>query len=268
MKKREAAILCLAGAGLLTMVGVAYALTKPKPPPTPPPPETIPPPEEFPPPPAIPAMIQVESAPTSMIQNIIWRQTANGHTLPGGFPWLCCLRHSPIWGYENGQIVYGHRAYNAYFRVVDAAGKGVPNVPILVWSTPTRDDQGGIFAICGKERSFENPLRVLTDADGRINLFFEYYETYRTLEILDERHDFGCYIRFPGAWDGRGGDIKPEECCGKYLGLYWTLPHYGRAKTADTEPRTYIVHLEVEGAPRVYNEIGVMCRFHSEALWD
>ena len=268
-KKKEAAILCLAGAGLLSIVGVAYALTKPKPeeifPPGPPP--EVRPPEEIPPPPAIPAMITVESAPTSMVQNIIWRQTANGHVLPPmGSPWLACLRHSPIWGYRNGQIVYGYRAYDAYFRVVDAAGKGVPNVPVLAWASPTRDDQGGIFKISGKERSSDNPLRTLTDSNGRIKLFFEYQETDTTLRILDEKHDFGCYIRYPWGWADRVGDIDPEECCGTYLWFY-PLPHYGRAKTADTEPRTYVVHLEVEGAPRIFREIGVTCRFHSEALW-
>jgi len=254
-KKKEALILCLAGAGLLSIVGVAYALTKPKAPKPPPPPPPTPP--ELPPPPAIPAMIIVETAPTSVVQDIVWKRTANGHR------YTVCLRASAIWGYRNGQIVYGYRAYDAYFRVVDAAGKGVPEVPVLVWSTPTRDDQGGIFYINGRERTSENPLRVITNNEGRIKLWFEYRETEKTLEILDEKHDFKCCD--PVFYEVYF-DLKPEDCCPPF-GFLATVPCWKRSPTADTEPRSYIVHVEIEGAPARARDIVVTCKFHSKVLW-
>ncbi len=225
------------------------------------PPEVVPPPEvpppEIPPPPGIPAVIQVESAPTTVTQPIIWERTANGHV------YNVCLRHSAILDIQDGQIIYGRRAYHAYFRVVDAAGKGVPNVPILVWSSPTRDDQGGIFTINGSERPIDSPLRVLTDEEGRIHLWFEYYETHETLRILDERHDFKCCD--PVAWEVYY-DVVPEECCPPF-GLLATVPCWKRSPTASTDPKGYMVHLEVEGAPGKFREIMVSCRFDSKVLW-
>jgi len=58
-----------------------------------------------------------------------------------------------------GKIVYG--------RVLDAMGRGVPNIAVDVWCSPTPDSYNGSLFLNGAARTADAPLRLTTDNNGQ-----------------------------------------------------------------------------------------------------
>jgi hypothetical protein len=77
-----------------------------------------------------------------------------------------------------GKTVYG--------RVLDAMGRGVPNIAVDVWCSPTPDIYNGSLFLNGATRTADSPLRLVTDTNGN----FAFSTAYLTaMSYLAEK---GC----------------------------------------------------------------------------
>lgn len=235
------------GGGIILTGVVVAAVVKAKPPEKEIPP--IVPPDEIPwiPTPGIPATIEFPVYPTSLSQLYGFYYTMR---LPAAqileYKALTSFRGPP---YPEGQVIE-----TAKLRVVDAAGRGVPNVAVLIWSVPTRDDQSGRLIINNSLRSEAEPLRLVTDGTGQITLNLTYL--LMNIKVLEDNHSFGCCMIV-----GRVHDIDVGQGC--------ALPLTGicyKAKEAQTAPRVYTVNARIEGTVKTGGFV-VSCQAVGKALW-
>jgi hypothetical protein len=248
----------LAAAGVTAII-VHQAVAKP---PTPPTPVTPPPPGTVP---GIPAVILAESYPSTHIQQVGFVRVDK--------KWKGqCLDGAPCTKIENGTCYVGLSSSEVTVQVLDAAGKPVPDVPLLFWSRPTSDDQGGTFWIEFAEHPSTNPLKVLTGSDGRARVSIQYNPTDEAMRILESRHDIKCCdfmgVAWPKAdisWDDRCCDVswRPVPIPAPFP----SVPCWTKSAEASTDARIYAVHIEVEGAPAKYTEVVISCQFKSKCLW-
>jgi len=239
----------LIGGGII-VAGVVVAVAvkaKPAPPPAVVPPEVPPITPELP---GIPAAIEFPSYPTNLSQLYGFYYEIVGVSQ--------VLRFKPLTSFKGPPYPEGHVAKVAKLRVVDAAGRGVPNVSVLVWSVPTRDDQSGRLHIDGATRSEVEAQRLLTDANGEAMIYLGYL--IDNIKVLEDRHDFGCCHPLLG----RVSDIDVGKGC-------WYLPPTSltvcyRRKDAQTDPRAYTVNARIEGTVKT-NLFVVSCQGVGKALW-
>lgn len=165
-KGQKAAIaggLCLAG---LVTAYVAYKVVS-KPPTLPPTPPPTPPPSPPTPPVGIPVAIRSLGAVTVKSNVGAWIT---------GTP--CWNQHVHV-GYFGNNWEFNNVSYvTIYFQVVDAAGKGVPDVPVALWTDkpPDPSKYKGIVQLDGRVYVFDNPLVKKTDNRGLVwaNVFYLY----------------------------------------------------------------------------------------------
>jgi len=238
----------IAGGVIITAVGVVLAAKAKVLPPIAPPPEGIPPPP-IPPPegiPAIPAAIEFTVYPTSLNQLYGFYYTAPS-------PMARVLEVKALTSFVGPPWPEGLITERAVMRVVDAAGRGVPNVAVLIWSVPTHDDQNGQLSIDGSPRNEVEALRYLTDANGEIQIFI----TYELLSVitLEDKHDFGCCIL-----GVRVQDIDVGQAC--------SIPSYVcySQKDARTDIKIYTVNARIEGTVKS-NAFAFSCQAIGKALW-
>jgi len=238
----------IGGGVIITAVGIVVVVRAKV---TAPAPTPIPVPTPAPTPvPGIPAAIEMPAYPTSLSQ------------LYGFYYWMASPV-SPQFLYVNALTSFMGPPYpqggvtaEAVFRVVDAAGRGVPNVAVLVWSVPTRDDQSGILLIDDVQRSEVEALRLLTLSNGEVHIRLGYQLT--NIKILEDRHSFGCCV----PW-GRAGDIDVGQSCELPPPLAWICY---RQRDARTDPKVYTVNARIEGTIKT-NAFGVTCQAIGKALW-
>jgi len=151
---------------------------------------------------------------------------------------------------------YGLREDYATLRVVDAAGRGVPNVAVLIWSVPTRDDQSGQLSVNGATRTEVEALRLLTDANGEIKLTLSYELT--NIKMLEDRLNFG--VCTPA---GRVKDIDVGGSSELGPPLAWICY---KQREARTDPRVYTVNARIEGTVKS-NTFVISCQTTGKALW-
>jgi len=206
----------------------------------------------------LPALVTTLSYSPSISQNLGFYET-------GTVGKICvenCIPYLSLQPDDKTVQVQGYSAYDAYFSVRDVAGHGVPNVPLLAYPLSSRDAEGGILYINGRESTSLSPARVVTDSKGTARLWFEYHETLDTVKLLFGRHKLSCCM-YP--W-GTVGSLDYPGCCGRYLGVYATYPCY-QARTASSDLQLYTVHVEIEGAPLKATEITFTSKFNSKCLW-
>lgn len=56
------------------------------------------------------------------------------------------------------------------FKVADAAGKGVANIPVLLWTSDVPDSEGGNIRLAGDVHTSANPLELKTLYDGTLSV--------------------------------------------------------------------------------------------------
>jgi hypothetical protein len=206
----------------------------------------------------IPYTIETVSYPSSLSQQIALMRGSGGNN---------CLNYKPAVTI-NGDILSqsGYADYWAVFKVVDAAGKPVPNTPIQITCNQSTDNQGGKLLINGILLTNGASATFKTDNDGKISVNLQYHETEpSTIQILARNSGVFC-----GALGFKIGDLGYPGCCGWGLagGL---LPEQGfpyfTNKKASTTPQAYYIHLEVQNAPGVAANIGFQAIFNSTCLW-
>jgi hypothetical protein len=84
-------------------------------------------------------------------------------------------------------------------RVVDAMGKGVPNIAVDVWCSPTPDIYNGSLYLMWAPRTADAPLRLVTTANGEFTFSVEYLtaESYLAEKGCRECMPTGCYVAKP-----------------------------------------------------------------------
>jgi len=237
----------IAGGVIVTTVAVAAAMAKAKPPEEAPPPE-VPPPEIPPVVPAIPAAIEFPTYPTSLSQ-------LYGFYYIMSSPILQKLQYKALTSFKGPPYPEGIVMEYATLRVLDAAGRGVPNVAVLVWSVPTRDDQSGRLSINGAPRSEVEALRMLTNANGEIKLWLQY--EILNIKLLEDRHAFGCCVPMIG--------MTNEIDVGGECGIIYRWMCY-KSKDARTDVKAYTVNARIEGTVKT-NLFVVSCQAIGKALW-
>lgn len=164
-KRDVALVIGLAGVTVLTATLIVRAKAKAV---VPPDDGIIPPP---PPnndnglPPGIPALMHFENSPVTVVQKYtcrLWQRV-----IP-----------DPGWIYKTLRL-----------KVMDAAGRGVPNVPVLVWTSDVPDAEDGSVNIGGEVHTSGNPVELITDANGLIPVDIGYR---LPLDII-----MGCHSSLP-----------------------------------------------------------------------
>jgi hypothetical protein len=175
----------LVAGGLIVIGGVtAYAVAKALAKPTPPP-------EEVPPPTYPPATIEFLNLPITIEQYY--------HCILSGIV--------PLWQhlddikpYANPECTQeGWVAKIVRGRVVDAMGRGVPNIVVDVWCSPTPDIYNGSLFLNGATRTADAPLRLTTDSNGEFTFKVEYLTSlsYLAEKGCRECTPIGCYVAKP-----------------------------------------------------------------------
>ena len=122
---------------------------------------------------------------------------------------------------------------NLLAQVLDAAGVGVPDIPVLVWHSAVPDAEGGSLNLFGTVRTSENPLRLVSDANGFLDIFVG----YRLPEDIIRGH---CHF-----WPT--GEVVKKTCV-----WYWVLPFsYMYCDVWKTILQPYSVFAQIEGTTRM-----------------
>lgn len=237
----------IAGGVIITTVAVAAAMAKVAPPIVPP----IPPIPPIPPVPGIPAVVEFVDYPTSLSQLYGFYYTMASPISPE------VLQVKALTSFAGPPYPEGFVTNYATLRVLDAAGRGVPNVAVLVWSVPTRDDQAGILSIAGSERPEIEALRVLTDSNGEARIWLV-YDVFSNIKILEDRLGFGCCV----PW-GRAQDIDVGDNCDLPPPLAWICY---RQRDARTDLKVYTVNVRIEGTVKS-SLFALSCQAIGKALW-
>lgn len=234
------------GGGVIVTAVIVAVFAKPKPAdkvtPRPPPP----PPDEVP---GIPAVVEFPIYPTSLSQLYGFYYTMATPLAPQK------LQYKALTRFVGPPYPEGHVSKAAKIRVVDAAGRGVPNVAVLIWSVPTTDDQSGQLIINNSQRSEAEPLRLVTGADGEAILNMNYL--LRSIVFLEDKHRFGCCNPF-----GWMHDINVGGHCGPVPAV-WICR---KSKDANTDPKAYTVNAKIEGTVKASLFV-VQCLAKGRALW-
>jgi len=197
----------------------------------------------------IPAVIEFPVYPTSFNQLYGFYYTMADPISPQ------ILQYKALTSFTGPPYPEGQVTKQAKIRVVDAAGRGVPNVAVLIWSVPTRDDQSGRLIINNSMRSEAEPLRLVTDANGEIILNLHYL--LMDIKVLEDRHRFGCCT-----WTGWTRDIDVGGSCGP-VPAFWIC---NKAKDAYTNVRAYTVNARIENTVKASLFV-VACQAVGKALW-
>jgi hypothetical protein len=205
------------------------------------------------PPTYLPTAIKVISYPTTMVQLYGFYYTMPTIVSPQ------CLAFHPLISWQGPPYSVGIITYEMTAKLVDAMGRGVPNQPLLFWSVPTRDDQTGVFLIDGLERPYDKPLRKYTDANGEATVALQYMLTDEKIKLLEDRLRFGCC----GPLGGWLWDIDVGDCCHPIL--YHTI--CSMASEGKTDPRSYVVHIALEGTTLEAPPTGIVCYAWGKKLW-
>jgi len=132
------------------------------------------------------------------------------------------------------QIVHG--------RVLDAMGRGVPNIAVDVWSSPTPDIHNGSLYLMHAPRTADAPLRLVTGANGEFTFPIEYLTA---LSYLAEK---GCRACTP-----IGCDVaKPCTTIYPIYGMWFTCGYR-------TPGAVYQLTAKVEGT--VLSTMGVVTAY-------
>lgn len=236
----------IGGGVIITAVGIAVlAKAAAKPPPE----------EEIPPPPeegipAIPATIEFSTYPSSLSQFYGFYYTM---PTPVSLQTLC---YKALTSFVGPPYPEGIRTERATLRVLDAAGRGVPNVAVLIWSSQTRDDQSGQLSINDATRSEVEALRILTDANGEISLLLTY--ELSNIKMLEDRNRFGCCLPVVG----RIFEIDVGGVCAPIEGLFICYQN----REARTDAKAYTINARIEGTVKSSLFI-VACQAVGKALW-
>jgi hypothetical protein len=204
------------------------------------------------PPTYLPTAIKIIGYPTTMVQLYGFY-----YTMPTPVS-LQCLAVNPLLSWEGPPYPVGIITYTLTAKLVDAMGRGVPNQPLLFWSTPTRDDQTGVFWIDGDERSIGNPVKKYTDQNGEASVNLQYSLTDEKVKILEDRLRFGCCTPLGFAWD-----IDVGGCCAP-IALNWICSKLDEGRT---DPRGYVVHVLLEGTTLEAPPTGITCYAWGKKLW-
>lgn len=205
------------------------------------------------PPTYLPAAIKIIAYPTTMVQLYGFYYTMPTPAHPQ------CLAVNPLTSWQGPPYPVGYITYEMTAKLVDALGRGVPNQPLLFWSTPTRDDQTGVFLIDGGERPYYSPARKYTDENGEATVSLQYRLEDEKVKALEDRLRFGCCMPFVG-WIA---DIDVGGCCYPLAGLYIC----SRADEGRTDPRGYVVHVALEGTTLEAPPTGITCYTWGRKLW-
>jgi len=84
-------------------------------------------------------------------------------------------------------------------RVIDALGRGVPNIIVDVWGSPTPDLYDGNLFLNGASRTADTPLRLTTGNDGKFTFTVEYLTSLYFLaeKGCKECTPIGCEVAKP-----------------------------------------------------------------------
>jgi len=125
--------------------------------------EVVPPPEgappTVPPPPGIPVSIR-SLGPATVQTNV-------GAWVEGIPCWDLVVRVRYCGrDWERDRVSYVEMG----FQVLDSAGRGIPNVPVLIWGDEPTDRFSTYLAVDGAVRTVDRPLRLLTDSSGVVRV--------------------------------------------------------------------------------------------------
>jgi Cys-rich repeat protein len=209
----------------------------------------------------IPFKVTPLSYSSSISQNLAFYAT--------GSPGNICLQCDAYISANDTVTNWGWEAYDATFQVVDAAGRGVPNITMQVWPLQSRDDQGGILYIDGEEITAGKPIKVVTDSNGVFSIFLEYRQTDAAVNILKNKSNIGCCVDLLGKRVWAGPISYPNGCCGIILWPYSlpTVPCWKDSQTASSDLKLYTIHAEMVGAPAIFTEISLSAKFQSKCFW-
>lgn len=143
------------------------------------------------------------------------------------------------------------------FRVVDASGNGVPNVPVTCYGNLAGDDQHGQINIDGAVATVYQPVTKNTDANGEVSFALRYVNT--DPRFLCGLHDVGCCIQILFA------SIRSRNIC---VGDICDIPSFicYANKKVSTQSRIYTITAEISGTVK-QTAISVACHFESQMLW-
>jgi hypothetical protein len=106
------------------------------------------------------------------------------------------------------------------FKVIDAAGKGVPNVDVALWTDPQPDSgrYRGWMYLDGNVHISGNPLIKKTDAEGVVSADVSYAYGlndgfYRICDDAGVGYQFGCFVLPCVQWlAAKDGNCLPATC--------------------------------------------------------
>jgi len=247
-RKAIAAGAIIAGAsaaGILVYKALAERPTTP-PPPTIPPTPIIPP---TPPGPNLPVGVEAILYPTSIVQFYGFYYTA-----PNIVDRV--LQVNALTGFNGPPWPTGLVRQRAVFKVVDAAGAGVPNIDVDCYANNLTDDQGGMLTIDGNRATTVQTKK--SNANGEV-VFLIGYQT-NNVSKLCALHTFHCCIFIlitPVCFE----NICVGERCEipKYIG-------YAAQGPVSTQIRVYNITARMSGTVRSTG-FAVGCNMQSKALW-
>lgn len=236
----------LVAGGLITVGGItAYAVAKAL---AKPPEEVVPPPEEIPP--TYPPSKIYFKNPNLTIAQLYFAHT---YAKTNGWPQMC-LEIVPVQYYatpwRNSPVGYIYADPDLV--VTDALERGVPNVEVLVWTSPTQDDQGGQVTINDTLTDSDHPVKVKTDANGKVPLRISYQA--QDCEVIARKHN--CQhitpLLIPIGYVGCGGCVPAPD----YIGYC--------NKDIETIARVYTINALYPGLPMAQALLTGKLKSHAE----
>jgi hypothetical protein len=167
------------------------------------------------------------------------------------------LEADPLLTFNEPPISYGLNTQQVIFKVVDATGKGVPNISVDCFANNLTDDQGGMLTIEGNPAT--TVATKVTDANGEVMFLIGYQmHDYSTLCGL---HKFTCCTSLLFGLSCGG-----ELCVGQGVCTGESVPHYTTKGPVSTQVRVYNVTGRMTGTIRTAG-FAIGCNAQSQVMW-
>lgn len=164
-----------------------------------------------------------------------------------------------------------YQNYPVTFKVIDANGRGVPNVDVNLYPDqfPDNSKYRGYIATNDQSASASNPLRLPTDSNGYVTVNLSYWygisilnDAYLTLSKDAEIHVDGLGPILPGSWnpyDGWNGVVA-----GTPFGV--TFTGKGGDKIVPPNPTLNYMIARIPGTSIPQAQAVLYCQFHTKML--
>jgi hypothetical protein len=171
---------------------------------------------------------------------------------------------------DQNWTIGNYQKYPVTFKVIDASGKGVPNIPVNLYPDlfPDNSKYRGYIATNDQAISASNPLQLTTDSNGNVTVNVSYWygisilnDKYSSLSIDAGLYVDGIYwVVAPGRWalwDGWDGT---------YLGSHILFTGKGGDKTVPNPPTFNNMIAKIPNTSIPQAQAVIYCQLHAKML--